>query len=89
MKKQAKILLLLLLALGLLTACKKEEPLEVYTLGESGEDVVVALDSILYEGEAMLYSIDAPTDATIAEKLDISHTYHYRKMADPAELAAR
>ena len=89
MKKQAKILLLLLLALGLLTACKKEEPLEVYTLGESGEDVVVALDSILDEGEAILYSIDAPTDTAIAEKLDISHTYHYRKMADPAELAAR
>lgn len=89
MKKQAKILLLLLLALGLLTACKKEEALEVYTLGESGEDVVVALDSILDEGEAMLFSIDAPTDAAIAEKLDISHTYHYRQMADPAELAAR
>lgn len=89
MKKQAKILLLLLLALGLLTACKKEKPLEAYSLGESGEDVVVALDSILDEGEAMLYSIDSPTDAAIAEKLDISHTYHYRKMADPAELAAR
>ena len=90
MKKQTKVFLLLLLALCLLTACgKKEEALEVYTLGESAEDDVVALDTILDEGEAMLHSIDAPTDAAIAAKLDISHTYHYRQMADPAELAAR
>lgn len=90
MKKQTKAFLLLLLALCLLTACgKKDETLEVYTLGENEEDVVVALDSILDEGEAMLFSIDAPTDAAVAEKLDVSHTYHYRKMADPAELAAR
>ena len=34
MKKQTKLLLLMLLALGLLTACKKGEgPLEVYDLG--------------------------------------------------------
>lgn len=89
MKKQAKILLLLLLALGLLTACKKEETLEVYDLGESEEDTVVALDSLLYEGEAILFSIDSPTDAAIAEKLEISHTYHYRQMDDPAALAER
>ena len=90
MKKKAKILLMLLTALCLLSACKKEEgDLEVYSLGESEEDAVVALDSILDEGEAMLASIDAPTDAAIAEKLDVSHTYHYRKMEDPAALAER
>ena len=90
MKKRTKILLLALMALCLLTACKKEEgPLEAYNLGESEEDSVVALDSILDEGEAMLYSIDAPTDQAIAEKLDISHTYHYRQMEDPAALADR
>ena len=90
MKKRTKILLLALMALCLLTACKKEEgPLEAYNLGESEEDSVVALDSILDEGEAMLYSIDAPTDQAIAEKLDISHTYHYRQMDDPAALAER
>ena len=71
MKKRTKILLLALMALCLLTACKKEEgPLEAYNLGESEEDSVVALDSILDEGEAMLYSIDAPTDQAIAEKLE-------------------
>lgn len=90
MKKQTKALLVLLAALCLLTACKKEVgPLEVYSLGEGEEDTVVALDSILAPDEAILYSIDAPTDKAIAEQLEISHTYHYRKMADPAELAAR
>ena len=89
MKKQTKVLLLVLLALGLLTACKKESSLEVYDLGESEADKVVALDSLLYEGEAILFSIDAPTDAAIAESLDISHTYHYRQMDDPAALAER
>ena len=90
MKKQTKLLLLLLLALGLLTACKKGEgPLEVYDLGVSAEDNVVALDSILDVGEATLFSIDAPIDSAIAEKLGLSHTYHYREMDDPAELAKR
>ena len=90
MKKQTKILLLLLLALCMLTACKKDDgPLEVYDLGESEEDSVVALDSLLYDGEAILFSIDAPTDRAIAEKLDISRTYHYRQMDDPAALAER
>ena len=89
MKKQTKVLLLVLLTLGLLTACKKESSLEVYDLGESEADKVVALDSLLYEGEAILFSIDAPTDAAIAESLDISHTYHYRQMDDPAALAER
>lgn len=89
MKKQTKILLLLLAALALLAGCKKEEALEVYDLGESEEDTVVALDSLLYEGEAILSSIDAPTDAAIAENLEVSHTYHYQQMDDPAALAER
>lgn len=91
MKKQSKILLLLVLALCLLTACKKDgtDTLEIYDLGESAEDAVPALDTILEPGEAILYSIDAPTDVAVTEGLDISHTYHYRQMADPALLAAR
>lgn len=90
MKKQTKIFFLLLAALCLLTACKKGvESLEVYSLGESEADNVTALDTILEPGEAMLYSIDAPTDQAVAEGLDISHTYHYRQMADPAILAAK
>lgn len=90
MKKQTKLFLLVLAALCLLTACKKKDnSLEVYSLGENEADNVVALDSILDEGEAILASIDAPTDAAIAERLDVSHTYHYRKMEDPALLADR
>lgn len=90
MKKQTKLLLLVLAALCLLTACKKkDDSLKVYSLGENEADDVVALDSILVEGEAILASIDAPTDAAIAERLDVSHTYHYRKMDDPALLAER
>ena len=34
-------------------------------------------------------SIDSPTDVAVTEGLDIHHTYHYRQMADPAELAGR
>lgn len=90
MKKQTKVLLLAVLALCLLTACKKENAaLEVYTLGESEADAVVALDTILEEDEAVLASIDAPTDQAVTEGLEIHHTYHYRKMHDPAALAAR
>ena len=90
MKKQTKVLLLAVLALCLLTACKKENAaLEVYTLGESDADAVVALDTILEEDEAVLASIDAPTDQAVTEGLEIHHTYHYRKMHDPAALAAR
>ena len=90
MKRQTKVLLLAVLALCLLTACKKENAaLEVYTLGESEADTVVALDTILEEGEAVLASIDAPTDQAVTEGLEIHHTYHYRKMHDPAALAAR
>ncbi len=90
MKKQGKILLLVVLALCLLTACKKKDlSLETYSLGESEADNVVALDTILEEGEAILASIDAPTDQAVTEGLDIAHTYHYRQMHDPAALAAR
>ena len=90
MKKQTKVLLLAVLALCLLTACKKENAaLEVYTLGESEADAVVALDTILEEDEAVLASIDAPTDQAVTEGLEVHHTYHYRKMHDPAALAAR
>lgn len=90
MKKQSKIFLLLLAALCLLTACKKGvESLEVYSLGENEEDSVTALDTILGPNEGMLYSIDAPTDQAVAEGLELSHTYHYRQMADPAALAAK
>lgn len=90
MKKQTKVFLLLLAALCLLTACKKgEETLEVYSLGESEEDNVVALDTILMDGEAILASIDSPTDIAVTEGLDVHHTYHYKKMADPAALAGR
>ena len=90
MNKKIKIFLLILGALTLLTACgKKEETLEAYVLTEGSEDVVVALDSILGEGEAILSSVDAPTDIAIEEGLDVSHTYHYRQMEDPAELAGR
>lgn len=90
MKKQSKLLLLVLLALVLLTACKKDDgPLEVYDLGVSAEDNVVSLDSILDAGEATLFSIDAPVDSVAASKLGLSHTYHYREMNDPAELSKR
>ena len=90
MKKQGKILLMVVLALCLLTACKKKDlSLETYSLGVSEADNVVALDTILEEGEAILASIDAPTDQAVTEGLDIAHTYHYRQMHDPAALAAR
>lgn len=88
MKRLIKFLLAAGAALCLLTACGgKEETLEVYTLGEN--DTVVALDSILGEGEAILASIDAPTDEAAQAGLEMSHTYHYRQMEDPAALAAR
>ena len=38
---------------------------------------------------SVLASIDAPTDQAVTEGLEIHHTYHYRKMHDPAALAAR
>lgn len=88
MKRKTMILLAVLAMLCVLTACKKEEgPLESYSLDEA--DTVVALDTILGEGEAVLASIDAPTDVAVNEGLEVARTYHYRKMDDPAALAAR
>lgn len=91
MKKHTIVMLLLSAALCLLSACKKEETaLTVYALGETDEDNVVALDTILGEDEAILASIDEPTDVAVTEGLDdLYHTYHYRKMADPAAVAGR
>lgn len=88
MNRVTKFLVAAGAALCLLTACGGDEALEVYTLEEGG-DTVVALDSILAEGEAMLTSIDAPTDQAAQAGLELSHTYHYRQMEDPAALAAR
>jgi len=88
MKRLLKFLLIAGAAVCLLTACNKEEALEVYTLGESGE-TVVALDSILDEGEAILASIDAPTEEATEAGLAVSNTYHYRQMEDSSVLAAR
>lgn len=89
MKRVTKFLVAAGAALCLLTACGGgSETLEVYELEEGGE-TVVALDSILAEGEAMLTSIDAPTDEAAQAGLALSHTYHYRQMEDPAALAAR
>ena len=88
MKRLMKFLLAAGAALCLLTACSGETALEVYELEEGGESVV-ALDSILSEGEAMLASIDAPTDEAAQAGLALSHTYHYRQMEDPSALAAR
>lgn len=89
MKRLMKFLLTAGAALCLLTACGGDAgPLEAYTLGESGE-TVVALDSILAEGEAMMASVDTPTEEAIQAGLEPSYTYHYRQMEDPAALAAR
>ncbi len=89
MNRLTKFLLAAGAALCVLTACGDDDaPLEVYTLEGTGE-TVVALDSILAEGEAVMTSIDAPTDRAAQEGLELSHTYHYKQMEDPAALAAR
>ena len=74
-----------LLLACLLTACgKKDTAPAVYTVGT---DEVVSLDSIMDEGEALLSSVDSPTEDAIAAGIE-EYTYHYRQIADPAELAA-
>ena len=89
MKRLMKFLLTAAAALCLLTACGGDDgPLEAYTL-DGTEESVASLDSILAEGEAVLTSIDAPTDAAAQAGLALSHTYHYRQMEDPAAMAAR
>lgn len=91
MRRITKFLLAAGASVCVLTACGGggSEPLEVYTLGGEDGASVVALDSVLMEGEAIMTSIDAPTDAATQAGLDLSHTYHYRQMEDPAALAAR
>ena len=89
MKRLMKFLLTAAAAMCLLTACGRDNgPLEVYTL-DGTEESVASLDNILAEGEAILTSIDAPTDTAAQAGLELSHTYHYRQMEDPAEMAAR
>ncbi|MDE7260877.1 MAG: hypothetical protein K2N78_02265 [Oscillospiraceae bacterium] len=91
MKRLTKFLLTAGAAICLLTACGDSGgPMEIYPVGDAeSEDVVIALDSILSEGEAMLTSIDTPTDEAVEAGLTLSKTYHYRQMEDPAALAAR
>lgn len=93
MKRMTKFLLTIGAALCLMTACSGggDTIMEVYPMdGEMGEeDIVVALDSILTDGEAMLVSIDTPTNGAVEAGLSLSRTYHYREMEDSAALAAR
>lgn len=89
MKKLMKFLLIAGASLCLLTACGgDEEVLEAYTLDGSGE-TVVAFDSVLNAGEAVMTSVDVPTEMATQAGLELSHTYHYGQMEDPAALAAR
>ncbi len=79
------VLLAAVLCIGLLTGCGGgDTELAVYQLGE---DQVVSLESIMDEGEALLTSIDEPTDAALDAEL-ATYTYHYRQIEDPALLAA-
>lgn len=86
MKSRTMAVAAALLLACLLTACgKKDTAPAVYTVGT---DEVVSLDSIMGEGEALLSSVDAPTEEAVAAGIE-TYTYHYRQMADPAELAGR
>ena len=86
MRNKVGIFLAAALMLALLTACgdKKEEAPAVYAVGE---DQVVSLDSIIDEGEALLASVEAPTEAAAEAGVE-SYTYHYNQMEDPALMAA-
>lgn len=86
MRKKVSIFLAAALLLGLLSACgdKKAEAPAVYALGE---DEVVSLDSIIDEGEALLASVDSPTEAAVEAGLE-SYTYRYSQIDDPALMAA-
>lgn len=89
MKRLMKFLLIAGAALFLLTACGGgDDALEVYTLEASGESVV-ALDSLLAAGEAVMTYVDTPTEAATQAGLNLSHTYRYGQMEDSAALAAR
>lgn len=78
-------LLAAVICAGLLSGCKKKE--QAAAVYELGDDQVVSLDSIIDEGEALLTSIDEPTDAALEAGL-AEYTYHYREIEDPALLAA-
>ena len=79
------VLLAAAVCIGLLAGCGGgSKELAVYELGE---DQVVSLESIMDEGEALLTSIDEPTDAALEAGL-AEYTYHYREIEDPALLAA-
>ena len=66
------------MCLGVLAGCgSKNKSVAVYQLGE---DQVVSLDSIIDEGEALLTSIDEPTDAALEAGL-AEYTYHYRAVS--------
>lgn len=85
MKSKTTAVMAALLLACLLTACgKKDTAPAVYTVGT---DEVVSLDSIMGEGEALLSSVDSPTEEAVAAGIE-EYTYHYRQMADPAELSA-
>lgn len=86
MRKKVGIFLAAALMLALLTACggKTEQAPAVYAVGE---DEVVSLDSIIDEGEALLTSVDAPTEAAVEAGVE-SYTYRYGQMEDPALMAA-
>ena len=86
MRNKVGIFLAAALMLALLTACgdKKEEAPAVYAVGE---DQVVSLDSIIDEGEALLASVEAPTEAAVETGVE-SYTYHYNQIEDPALMAA-
>lgn len=86
MRKKVGIFLAAALMLALLTACggKTEQAPAVYAVGE---DEVVSLDSIIDEGEALLASVDAPTEAAVEAGVE-SYTYHYSQIEDPALTAA-
>ncbi len=86
MRNKVGIFLAAALMLALLTACgdKKEEAPAVYAVGE---DQVVSLDSIIDEGEALLASVEAPTEAAAEAGVE-SYTYHYNQIEDPALMAA-
>ena len=72
------------LSFSLLAGCgKKDEAPAAYTVGE---DEVVSLDSVMGEGEAVLVSIQKPTEAAI-ELGKEEYTYRYSETQNPAKLA--
>ena len=63
MNRKIRIALAMVLLACLLAACsKKQEAPAAYKVGEYE---VVSLDSIIDEGEAILASVEAPTEAAV------------------------